>query len=294
MPYLLKNSQIEMLIDLPDDHYQGARFDWSGKIKRLTYRGVEISGKELANQATNQQSGQGFYNEFGIQTPIGYADVQEGEYFHKIGIGLLKKEGIDYDFQKDYEIKPAQFKLDQSNNSLRIKCQSQAFNGYSYLLKKEVSLHEQAFNIAYHLTNTGDRSLITEEYNHNFLCFNQELISQDYVLKFPFKLQAHAFGETVNPERLVRIGTSEVNFIGTPQKPFFFSNLSGGNKVVAQWALENRKIGLGIEETGSFQTDQVNLWGWTHVISPELFFPINLPPKQTLEWNRTYRLYSIP
>lgn len=40
----------------------------------------------------------GFYNEFGIDTPIAYEETKEGGYFHKIGIGLLKKEEEQYWF----------------------------------------------------------------------------------------------------------------------------------------------------------------------------------------------------
>jgi len=44
--------------------------------------------------------------------------------------------------------------------------------------------------------------------------------------------------------------------------------------VAAFWELINTKNKIGISETGSFNTTRVNLWGWKHVISPELFYDI--------------------
>ena len=55
----------------------------------------------------------------------------------------------------------------------------------------------------------------------------------------------------------------------------------------------NIKSKIGISETGSFQTNKVNLWGWEHVISPELFFNIFIKSGQSIEWYRTYNVYKV-
>ena len=61
----------------------------------------------------------------------------------------------------------------------------------------------------------------------------------------------------------------------------------------AEWALENTISRIGISETGSFQTNMVNLWGWGHAISPELFFDIHIQAGQSVDWSRTYHIYAI-
>ncbi|MCP4974778.1 MAG: hypothetical protein GY931_01335, partial [Maribacter sp.] len=101
------------------------------------------------------------------------------------------------------------------------------------------------------------------------------------------------FGETVNLEQQVLLGPNEIGFKGTPNEQFFFSNLSGGEQVDAAWELLNLKHKIGISETGSFKTSKVNLWGWKHVISPELFIPIFIKPGGSTKWSRTYKVYHL-
>ncbi|MFB1040790.1 MAG: hypothetical protein QMC35_10060, partial [Polaribacter sp.] len=162
-----------------------------------------------------------------------------------------------------------------------------------YVLKKEIKLEEHGFTINYDLENTGEKEIITDEYVHNFLAINKELIGRNYVLKFPFKLMPAFFLETVNPEQKVTIGQTDVTFKDSPKEQFFFSNLNGSKNVKPQWELKNLESKISISETGSFNTDKVNLWGWKHVISPELFIDVSIEPGQNANWTRTYKISNF-
>lgn len=293
MPHVLKSKGVEVHIDLPTENYHRSRFDWTGKIVEIKFKEKYLSGIEIANAPKGQFCGKGFYNEFGIESPLGYAETKRGKWFHKIGIGLLKKNDVTYRFYKNYEVTPAKFEWVIGPSAIRITCQSQLVNGYSYYLEKEIKVQAQGFTINYHLTNLGEKPIVTDEYNHNFVCMDHNLIGEDYTLQFPFDLKSTKFEQLVNPEHLVKIGQRDVKFGGTPKEQFFFSNISGGTLVDAAWALENTKSKMGISETGNFQTDKINLWGWTHVISPELFFRIHINPGESVNWTRTYRIYEI-
>jgi hypothetical protein len=166
-------------------------------------------------------------------------------------------------------------------------------NGYAYFLRKAIELEESGFTIRYHLENTGAKAIVSSEYVHNFMAFNNDPIGKDYILRFPFRLRPERFTETVNPEGKAGIGQNEVRFSGTPEQPFFFSNLTGGEEADAEWELVNLRHGVGIRETGRFRTSKVNLWGWKHVISPELFFHFSIGPGQSVEWSRAYRVYTV-
>ncbi|MEJ1223847.1 hypothetical protein [Sediminicola sp. 1XM1-17] len=292
MPHILKNELITVQIDLPQEQYQGSRFDWTGKITAVTYQNKSVTGIERTDLEESQHCGKGFYNEFGIDQPLGFEETVIGDWFHKIGVGLLKKDSHSYDFQKAYEVQPAAFKIDSHPTKINIGCTSAIHNGIGYFLHKTIALLDSGFMIHYRLTNTGDKTIETNEYCHNFLAIDQELMGAHYHLKFPFQLQPHLFGETVNPEQKVTLGAKDFSFTGTPQDQFFFSNLSGSKAVTAQWELFNLKTKIGIRETGSFPTSSINLWGWTHVISPELFHSISLPAGQTTEWSRTYEVFT--
>ena len=239
------------------------------------------------------QNGKGFYNEFGIDTALGFNEAVIGDWFHKIGVGLLKKDNEEYIFNRNYEIKPAVFEIKYTSNTILITCKSEFSNGYSYVLKKEIKLEEHGFTINYDLENTGEKEIITDEYVHNFIAINKELIGCNYVLKFPFKLMPAFFLETVNPEQKVTIGQTDVTFNDSPKEQFFFSNLNGSKNVKPQWELKNLESKISISETGSFKTNKVNLWGWKHVISPELFIDVSIKPGQNENWTRTYKISNF-
>jgi hypothetical protein len=289
-PIILKKTKLELLIDPPGENYQRTRFDWTGKIRALTYEGKSITGRELLHPGPDQLAGEGFYNEFGIDGPLGYDELPVGEWCHKIGVGRVKKEDTSYDIHKDYDCQPCEFEVEREEQALRLTCHGPLLNGYAYLLKKEIRLLESGFQINYYLENQGEKPILTSEYSHNFLNIDQAPIGEAYRLRFPFELKPEGFGERVNPEGLLTIGQREVTWKGTPKEAFFFSMLSGGEEVEATWELWNVASGMGISETGSFPTRKVNLWGCGHVISPELFFDIRLAPAQSVRWSRTYQV----
>lgn len=293
MSHTLKNKNLEIQLDNPYENYQGSRFDWSGKIAQVTYKDIALSVPERPGHQNDDRFGKGFYNEFGIDTALGFDQAKEGEWFHKIGVGLLRKEGSQYRFDKDYQIRPAGFKIIPLRHKILMSCRSEAVNGYAYELEKEIQIKDDGFSISYYLKNTGEKEIITDEYTHNFMAIDKQETGPDYHLKFPFEINPELFEENVNPEAKVDFVANQIGFKSTPIEPFFFSNLSGQQYAKASWELINQKIKVGIREIGSFETDKVNVWGWNHVISPELFMKIALKPGQAVRWYRNYQVFEI-
>lgn len=293
MTHIIKNDTLEVAIDLPLENYKGSRFDWAGKISSIKFENLPLTTIEDTGSKDVNFLGKGLYNEFGITSPIGFEETPLGGWFHKIGIGLLKKEHKNYLFHRNYLIKPAYFDITYQDQKIIIVCKSESVNGYSYILKKEISISESSILINYFLENTGEKQIITDEYVHNFMATDNALKGKEYALEFPFKLEPPLFDETVNTEQKVTIGSNRITFKETPKEPFFFSNLSGGKLENAAWTLLNSNTKIGIQETGNFQTNKINLWGWGHVISPELFFKINIKAGKSLEWTRTFEVFKI-
>tara|TARA_R110000822_G_scaffold6493_11_gene27508 strand:- start:696 stop:1580 length:885 start_codon:yes stop_codon:yes gene_type:complete len=293
MSHILKNKNLEIQIDLPIENYNAARFDWTGKIVNVKFQNIQLASSERITTKNETQIGKGFYNEFGIDTALGFNEAAIGGWFHKIGVGLLRKESERYLFSENHEIKPAEFEINYTSNSILITCISVLHNRYSYILRKEIELLENGFTIHYRLENTGEKELITDEYVHNFTAIGKAFINENYILKFPFQLEPALFIETVNLEQKVAVGQTEIKFIGAPREQFFFSNLSGYKNVEAKWKLQNLKHKISISETGDFKTNKVNVWGWQHVISPELFINISLKPGKTKSWTRVYTISKI-
>jgi hypothetical protein len=292
MPHILKNKNIAVHVDLPSEGYSFSRFDWTGKISRVTFNDTPMTGREKPDDQNEVIFGKGLYNEFGIDTALGFEEAEVGSWFHKIGIGLLKKDSSEYFFHKSYQVRPSKFKWITEPEKIVITCESEQVNGYAYFLEKEITLSQYGFNIQYSLKNSGERQILTQEYNHNFLALGNALMEPNYILKFPFEIRPEKFEESVNPENMVEIGSNSVGFNGTPREQFFFSNLSGSEKVKAQWELIHKGSKKGIRETGSFLTKKVNLWGWRHVMSPELFVDLQLDPGESQEWSRKYEMFE--
>ena len=293
MTHIIKNDTLEVAIDLPLENYEGSRFDWTGKISSVKFKSLPLTTIEDTGSKDVNFLGKGLYNEFGITSPIGFEETPMGGWFHKIGIGLLKKEHKNYLFHRNHLIKPANFDITYESQKIIIVCKSESVNGYSYILKKEITVSENSFTIDYSLHNTGEKKIITDEYVHNFMAINNALIGEDYTLKFPFQINPSLFDETVNSENKVEIGLDSITFNKTPKQQFYFGNLTGGKEIEAEWILTNLKANVGIKEIGSFKTDKVNLWGWGHVISPELFFKISVNPKERVEWSRKFEVFKI-
>lgn len=59
-----------MNIEKPQQGYIGSRFDWTGKVIQLWWKGIPFCTSELFDSHSDQQ-GKGFFNEFGIDQPMG-------------------------------------------------------------------------------------------------------------------------------------------------------------------------------------------------------------------------------
>ena len=65
------------------------------------------------------------------------------------------------------------------------------------------------------------------------------------------------------------------------------------NGSYAPQTLLNSNTEIGIQETGNFQTNKINMWCWGHVINPELFFKISIKTDESPEWLRAYEIFKI-
>lgn len=292
MPHILKNEQLEVHIDLPNENYQTSRFDWTGKIQTVLFNNIPLTITEKNDDRNEHYFGKGFYNEFGIDNALGFKEAEIGEWFHKIGIGLLKKNESEYFFHKEFEIDPATFTVEASSDSITTTCTSSRFNGYAYILTKEIRILESGFNISYQLKNIGKKNIRTDEYVHNFLAINHLPINNKYEVRFPFLLKSNEFGDVIDTEQRIELHKNNLLFNETPVEQLFISHLAGKEPAKAEWELIHSAEKIGIRELGSFPAQKVNLWGWNHVVSPELFHHIHLAPDESTEWSRTYEIFN--
>jgi hypothetical protein len=295
MAIVLSNNLLKIEIDEPGKPYIKSRFDWTGKITQVlfdnkyTFCTVEVP--ENLNLALD---GQGLYNEFGIAEPIGFEDCAVGELFPKIGVGLLKRpDEKPYNFFREYEVEKFDVQINTSETEAVFITNPKNCRGYAIRLTKKFSLLENKLIIDYKLENTGSKAISTTEYCHNFIAVNHARMCEDYILKFPFRINPKRFEEIVNPDKAIQFDTNCLKFVSDTEQQFFFSPFINDTDTKEQWESVHTGYGVGVREITDFVPLKINVWGWKHVISPETFYQIKLNGNQKSTWKRIYEFFYL-
>lgn len=283
----LENSRLKVDLQEPGEIYDGSRFDWTGFITQITLDGsVSFCVPEQLEKGKGT-GGIGFCNEFGLDKPVGYEEIKPGEYFTKIGVGQLKKDSLeDYDFFKTYEIKPLDVRITKDNNSVTFDLTSSTESGYGYRLVKKISLEVNRLTLSYELINTGKKLIKTNEYSHNFIGINNQPIGRDYQLTIPNMRGLEVAVGSINSDG------QQLTWKETPEADFYASIDWSDEASDYNWDVYNKKVGAGVRELSQFTPSKVALWGYTHVVCPELFIELNLQVGESQKWERIYEFYQ--
>jgi hypothetical protein len=294
MPIILKNKEIQLTLEIAGELYKHCRFDWNGLVAQVHYRGVPLLSEEKPQGERNPaRFGRGLHNEFGIQKVIGYNDIPVGEWFPKIGTGWLKKDDKPYFFYTDYAMQPFTFYVESDSRSALFTCLSGERNGFGFRYTKQIELDNNRFLIKYTLVNEGSRPLHTDEYCHNFIGFNNRRLGPAYRLSFPYPLQPAAVFDGNNPAGLVNFEGNSLCLTRETNEQYSFADLAGGRETPALWTITHDQEKLSLSEKGDFTTRMTSLWGWGHVISPELFYDFHLHPGEAARWQREYTVTAL-
>ena len=290
----LENDTIRLDIEEPGVGYVGSRFDWTGKITQITFRGRHtFCTEETTDPADLHGGGRGLFNEFGIDEPIGYEECPVGDVFLKPGVGLLTRLSEEpYDFFASYPVTPGVPRWRVEDRSVSFESSCRTPRGHAIALHKDIVLDDSGFSIDYALTNLGATTLRTNEYVHNFLAVNREPLGPDYRLTCSFPLSAGSFPESVNPGNVASFRRDCALWSQAPTSQFFFGGLHPGADEPLRWRLEHTRQQLAIQESVGFAVQRFNLWGAGHVVSPELFKAIEIPAGRTGRWSRSYQILT--
>lgn len=283
----LKNERLKVEIQKPGNFYKGSRFDWTGFISQITLDDrLRYCVPERLEKGKGT-GGHGFCNEFGLDKPIGYDEIEVGELFPKIGTGLLKKDQqADYDIFHAYEMTPAKTIIKEKDDVIIFETTDASPNGYAYHLVKEITLEENRLIISYKLTNTGTKSISTNEYSHNFIGINDQFVNEDYQLTIPgLKNINVAVGSISQTE-------DRITWPVTPEDDVYAGIEWNAHTSSYNWDLFHTRIGAGVRERSGFERSKMALWGHAHVICPEVFIDIELAVNETKSWQRVYEFYQ--
>jgi hypothetical protein len=312
----ISNGQIQVKLYLPDSrngYYRGTRFDWSGEIFSLKYKGHEYygpwfdgvdpkvhdyryAGPEIIASPCSAASGP--VEEFQTNgTALGWDEAKVGGTFIKIGVGVLRKDKGPYDYVKQYEIvNPGKWTVKRRRDSVEFTQElTDPSSGYGYIYRKTVRLIEgkPEMVLEHTLKNTGRRTIRSRVYNHNFLVLDKQPPGPDFTIAVPFQIQsAHP------PDReFAEIRGNQVVYLKALQKEDLLETPVGGfndSPKDNEIRIENSKVGAGMRITGDHPLVHLNLWSIRTVLAMEPFITMTVDPGKEFTWKMSYQYYTVP
>jgi hypothetical protein len=295
----LSNGIINMKLYLPDPekgYYRGTRFDWSGVMPKLEYKGHNYFDEwKDTHDPTVHDDIVGPVEEFRTNgTALGYAEAEPGETFVKIGIGLLEKpDELSYRFSKPYKIiKPGAWVVKNGDDWIEFQQDFKDDTGWGYLYIKRITLTEgkPEFIIEHSLKNTGSKTIETHQYNHNFFVIDDTSIGKAYVLRFPFDVKPKQ-----DLRGIMEAQGKELIFREDLEKGSLFTELEGFRKDADdhEIVVENKKTGAGVKINGDKPIDIFYFWTIKTTICPEPYIYMEIAPGKEENWTTKYLFYTL-
>jgi hypothetical protein len=316
----ISNGLVSVSFYLPDAEkgfYRGTRFDWSGIIYSLRYKGEEYYGswytridKSIHNNVQRvgpdgkgevvtgiASSGLGPAEEFlTSDKALGFDDAKPGETFLKIGVGVLRRtDDKPYDRYRDYEI------VDGGKWTTKILDDKVVFtqtlsnpeSGYGYIYTKTVFLipGKPMMRIEHQLLNTGVKTLASSVYDHNFFVTNNHHTGPDYVITTPYQMK---ISKTQGPD-LFRIDGNRLLFSKLLSPMEMVVTWIAGFEPVAKdysFRVENIRTGTGYSVQGDKPLAQIMLWAIFTNISLEAFIDLHAGQGKEERWAYEYTYFT--
>jgi hypothetical protein len=296
----ISNGLIHAKLYLPDPqqgYYRATRFDWSGIIASLEYKGHNYFGPwferhdPLVHDAIT-----GPVEEFlTANSTLGYEDAGVGGTFVRVGIGALRKPD-EKQFRRfgKYDItNSGKWSVRKGSDKIEFVQELVNASGYGYVYGKTVKLAKgkPELLIEHKLKNTGKRPIDTQAYNHNFLVMDGQPSGPDFSVQFPFELKT-----TSDSKGFVEIRGRQIAYLRELEKGqsvllrlLGFSNSAGDYDI----KIENRKTGAGVRITGDRPLSDLIFWTVRTTLCPEPYITIRVNPGKETSWRISYQFYSL-
>ena len=293
----ISNDEVRMKVYLPDAGkglYRATRFDWSGVIGSVQFKGHEYFGywKSTHDPLFHEDLAgpvEGF-----IEPGLGYAEADAGGPFVRIGVGVLEKaDEPEYNWRKTYPIVDhGKWTIDHGQDWISFQQELSCDNGYAYIYNKRIHLKEDGFIIAHTLKNTGSKSIETDQFNHNFFMIDGEASGPAFTISFPYEVATED-----DPKGMLDIRNREISFLRElVDDDAVFVALTGYGDTPEdhQITVLNQKSGAGV----TFQADKplyrMAFWACATTLSPENFIWLSVEPGAVESWNSEYTLFTAP
>ena len=193
----ISNGPVQAVLYLPDaknGYYRASRFDWSGVIPCLAYKGHTYFGVWFSHyDPMIADAITGPVEEFrSADGALDYDQAKPDGLFVKIGVGVLRKAGDSpYKFMHTYPlVDGGKWTMRASKRQVSFRQQLQSPIGIAYDYEKTVSLdpHEPVLTLRHSLKNTGTKTIDTEVYDHDFFMLDKVPSGPGMTIRFPNRI----------------------------------------------------------------------------------------------------------
>ncbi len=292
----LKSDRLEVHVLEPGEGANKTlRFNRAGFVSEVILDGKTYYCASEPNCLWHACSGgRGFCSDYLMDVS---SEAEIGEWFPKLGVGLLKKfEDDQYWIFKKYECKDVAptFKswTDENGRSfVQFKTVTPQCLGYGLEETRTVCVYDNCMKFDVEIKNIGVKTISAREYCHNFVSIGGMAIGPAYTLELP-DVQVPS-GLIPSYEGVDNIEGIEggLRIMGHSEKEYAIISL-GEDKITSKdgfrWKLANSSDKAFVACEESFIPNEVKVWCVDHMVSPEVFKSIELEPGQTDFWSRTY------
>jgi len=288
---ILNNGTLRVHIAEPGEHpNDGVRFDRAGFITEVILNNERsFCANEPKNLSHPSTGGKGLCCEFKEDYS---SEVQIGERYLKIGVGLIRKDDNEpYSFVRKYDIGhfPVTFTADETSCTFTtdpIPC-----GGYAVKQEKKISLEGNSIKVEYRIENCGEKKISTLEYCHNFLTIDGMAVCPDYHLEIP--------GLNITKEGRVKNARGKEQNLSYCTGGFTFADNDHGVSLadiditgISQelpfcWKLAHKGARAHILGKESYTPAALAIWATDHMVSPEFMHRIEIAPGESDSWERT-------
>lgn len=296
----IANSSIHAKLYLPDaanGYYRATRFDWSGVISSLEWKGHQYFGQWFPRYDPKLHDAiMGPVEEFQTNlSALGYDEAKPGENFVKIGVGVLKKpEEPAYRQFGTYDIVDnGKWTINRGADYVEFIQDLTGPNGYAYRYTKVVRLAKDkpVLTLEHTLRNTGKKTIENSVYEHNFYMLDGEPTGPNMVVTFPFALTA-----ATSFRGLAEIHGSQLLYLKELQPgQTAQSELKGFGPTAADYDIrvENTRTSAAVRQRGDRPITRINFWSIRTTVCPEAYVSMKIEPGQEFKWNISYEFYEI-
>jgi hypothetical protein len=295
----ISNGPVTAVLYLPDaktGYYRASRFDWSGVVPCLAYKGHTYFGIWYSHHDPMVADAvAGPVEEFrSTDGALDYDQARAGGLFVKPGVGVLRKvDNSAYQFMFAYPLVDGgkwTVHAGPSQVSFRQRLQSPIGIAYDYTKTVKLDAHAPVLLLEHRLKNTGTTTIDTDVYDHDFFMLDGAPTGPEMVVRFPFEPKAeHPLGSAA------KIRGNKIIYeepLQSGESAYSFLTGYSINPSDYDITVENKSTGVGVEQTADAAIARLNFWSIRTTICPEAYIHLVIAPGQTARWNIRYRFYA--